>query len=468
MPAPPGTASGPDPADVVWLGRRGAGGGDKVEGQPMTAVQDRYNEIKDSPSALLAYAITGLDSGSRRDDALQALDKVCEALKEWKFLGGTPADMQAKVEDAYKSLRNPIDVIDQWTKKLPDVKTHMDEVPQDPGYNLDDAETEALELARKFNQLNNDMTQARAEINEAKEAIGQIWQTVTGVTSTLAKAIESEVKNAVARVHSEGIEVVGSITTIGGRILDLIGIIDPTLLGELGLKAVKVAVEGLAEGAKMAVEQYSASQMTIDQALEKYSEWDIAIASAERWKGGVKVAIHTASMAIPKYGLVSPIVDGLVEVWFDTPINKGKALQVKAKEKADKGEKLEGVTDPGDFWGKFKEEVYGQFKIDNATEASDRLFQAFNSEVTVAVAENAGEAFGEVAQDVASEIIGKLFTAVASVLAEQFLPVEPAQAIPPLDIKTRLGDLRGVYTNSLQREMDPGLKTEFENAMSNL
>ena len=423
----------------------------------MSDVEVSYNEIKDMPEALKAYAITGLDSGSRRDDALTELDKVCQELKKWDFLGNTPAEMQAKVEEAYKALRNPIDSLDRWTKKLPDIAEQMSEVPQNPGFALSSSEPEGAELLHRVNEFNSELTLARAEINDAKDEIGRCWASLTEVTKALSEAIETEVKNAVARVHSEGIESVTAITTVGGRILDLLGIIDPTLLGELGLKLVKVGVEGLAEAAKLAMERYNASQMTMEQALAVYGEWDIAMASAERWKGSVKVAIHAAGIVIPKYSLVSGIVDGMVDLYFDIPINKGKKLKEEAKKKAEKGEELEGEENPDSFWDSLKNSVIDKFVPANMGEVYNGLLGGLS-----------GIMDGGAAADIAAEIVGKLSTAIIEVLTENFLPVTPAQEVPALDIKTRLGDLRGVYTNALTREMDPTLKGEFEQAMANV
>jgi hypothetical protein len=415
------------------------------------ANQVSYAECKQNVNLLKAYATTGLDSASRRIDALTQLDAVIQELKDWKFLEGTPNKMQTAVEKAHQSLFPPMETLDNWTKDLDRIAVELPEFASDPGFDADDAEPSALNLAKRLNEVNRKLTLARAQINDGKEAIGKVWTTITEATQFLAGTIESEVKHAVARVHNEGIEAMATFQTIGGRILDLLGIIDPTLLGELGLKGVKVALEGSLEVGKLGAEVYKASNITIEEALDEYGEWDIAIASAERWKGGVKIAIHTAGIAIPKFGLVSPTIDAIIETYFDAAVKKGKAEQQKVKKGGQADESLET------YWTSFKENLIEQFAPTNMTEVTNGYLGGLS-----------GLMDADSAKDLGGEIVGKLSAAIMGVLTEKLLPIEPAQPVPALDIKARLGSLRAVYDTALKRRMDPALKADFDKAMSSI
>lgn len=408
-----------------------------------------YERLKDKVSdanTLRAYATTGLDSGSRREDALTKLDQICEKLSEWEFLGSKPGEMQAAVTSGWTQLQTPVGTLNRWSARLQQIATDLPKLPQDPGFKVPDDDQRADVLLKKMTSMVQDLGKALGEINEAKGQIGETWKTVTSVAAGLITTIETEVKRAVARVHNEGIETIEAVQKTSSAILGLLGAIDPTLMAEVALKGLKVAIEGAAELAKAAAETAKASGMTMEDALSEYGEWDIAIASCERWKGGVKVAIHACGIAIPKYDIVSPIVDGIIDAYFEGAVEKGKQLKRAAA----------GET-PDSFFEGMKKALIEEFTPTKMSQVGEGFIKGLTGLQSAADASSLG-----------LDILGKFSHAIILELEVKLLPIKPAQPIPALDIRARLGDLRGSYTEALSRPMDDQLKTELAEAMAGI
>jgi hypothetical protein len=432
-----------------------AGGGARKPAQPAApkssnrgyyeAIQGKVGDA----NTIKAYALTGLDSASRRSDSLTQLDQLSRELQKWAWLGKTPAEMEAAVYQAYQKLLASMGTIDNWSKRMAEIAAEIPKIPSDPGFAAPDTSDAAQSLAKQILAIDRDLKSATDEINAAKTQIGEIWKSITGTTKTLVHEIETEVKRAVARMHNEAIEGIQLVQTVSSRVLGIIGLVDPTLIAELSLKGLAVAIEAAAEAAKLAAERVKASKTTMDEAMGEYDEWDIPMASAERWKGAVKVAIHTAIIPIPKSDLLSPFLDGIVEVYFDAAIVDGKALQKKQKEGGPVEESVET------WWESLKDNLIEEFMPENLTDASNTWLGA----VTVQLGD------GEGAKGIGAEILGKLSKAVISVLREKLLPVKPEQPVPALDIRSKLDDLDAVYTKALTRPMDAALKAEFESAL---
>lgn len=444
--------AGPEPeAETPTRGRSGAvssgPGGRKTNNQ--LAYEQLKTKVADANN-LKAYAITGLDSASRRKETLTQMENLATELGKWEWLDEVPEEMHAAASEAKAGLQPQIAALTTIKQRMTEIAAGIPEIPSDPGFTADEKSDAAMALTKRILGMDRDLMGANDEINAAKTDIGQVWQTITATTKTSVKAIETAVKEAVVRMHDGDIDTIQAVQTVAGRVLGILGLLDVTFVGELGMKGLAVGIEAAGEAAKRGAEIYKAGKMGMDAAFADYDEWDIPMASAERWKGAIKVAVHAAIIPIPKSDLLSPFIDGAIEIYFDAAIKDGKALQEKQKAGAAVEE------GPEAWWNSLKDNLVEEFVPEKLSEGANTWLGAMSSVM--------GKD-GEGAKGIGIEILAKLSKAIVSTLREKLLPVEPAEPVPALDIKARLGDLSSVYTKALKREMDPDLKSEFEQAL---